>query len=968
MNAALAIEPETESALQARTMAALVEAAFGGLLVHDFRHIVEANEEVARIYGYTAAEMIGMPVSRLIHPADVARMGERLRRPQVRYECRAERADGSLIHVEICAVTVSSERRVAAVRDITLRKTWETSVAESEERFRLLCQAAFDAVIVHEHGVVLTVNEKAARMFGYTPEEMYGRSILDFTSPSMHTTIRNQVRLRMLGAVASVGLRADGTEFPLEVCGVTQERTGLRIAALRDVSERKRAEDELRRREERFRVLVHAAFDGVAVAENDRIEEVNERFAEMFGYTADELRGMHISRVIPTATAGEGRSCGKGVRKDGSTMPIETCVGAAGDAQRIYAVRDVTVEKRDREQLIESERRYRELSESTHDLLCRHDLDGTLVEVNPAAARALGYTREELEGRRMQDFLDPSHADEFALYLERIARDGVAEGLMRVRTREGELRAWHYRNALHASGVDRPVVRGLARDVTEREVARAALNRSERHFRSIIENISDTITVLDAQGRIQYYSPSMARLLGYDGEELPARLFVDLLHPEDRRAAENFFAAQLEAPDESATLDARILHCDGSWRWLSMVTTSRREHATPTLIVNGRDVTERRLLLGQLEQANRVNSLGRLAATVAHEFNNVLMGMQPFAELMQRPGISQQAVAKGSGYIVNSIARGKSVALDILRFTQPAQPSLVPLDLASWWERLAPELQVWTGNNIRFEWDVPRDLVVLADAAQLSQVLSNLVSNARDAMRKGGSLRVSARRPAPRETFRFGVVRDPQNFVQISVSDTGVGMTDEVARHAFDPLFTTKQNGGTGLGLAVVHQVVARHGGSIFISTKPDEGTTFHLFLPCGPAATKAAGVIEDEVELRGLRVLLVDDERPIGEGLSAALESYGAVTALASGVVVAKKITEGFRPQAAVVDVKLQDGDGFVLGRELQSAYPGIKIVYASGHADPGNLAAGCAFLQKPFETSELVARLADLCAGELR
>ncbi|HEX7807820.1 MAG TPA: ATP-binding protein, partial [Thermoanaerobaculia bacterium] len=384
-----------------------------------------------------------------------------------------------------------------------------------------------------------------------------------------------------------------------------------------------------------------------------------------------------------------------------------------------------------------------------------------------------------------------------------------------------------------------------------------------------------------------------------------------------------------------------------------------------TLLVNGRDDTEKRMLLAQLEQANRVNSLGRLAATVAHEFNNVLMGMQPFAELMQRPGVDMSTVSRGARSIINSIARGKRVSLDILRFTHPAQPTLAPVELRTWWDRVAPELASLTGG-IEVDCALPSRMAVTADAAQLTQIVSNLLSNARDAMPNGGTVQIAARRPDRNETFAFGVVRDAHKFGHITVRDTGFGMSDDVMRHAFEPLFTTKLNGGTGLGLAVVHQIVTRHGGSIFIASKPNRGTTFHIFLPVA-ATVEVEEPAPVMVSLDPLRVLVIDDEPAIAGGLAELLKEFGATTEMAMSRDEAKAVADEFQPDLAVIDVRLHDGNGFELGAQLRWKLPQLKLVYVSGHADAGHVPAseaGTSFLQKPFEIGQLVEQIADLTA----
>lgn len=377
-----------------------------------------------------------------------------------------------------------------------------------------------------------------------------------------------------------------------------------------------------------------------------------------------------------------------------------------------------------------------------------------------------------------------------------------------------------------------------ARRVTNHEEVLRALRASEQELRCIIENVSDIIGIADSAGRLQFHSPSTERALGYGAEELRAQGLPYFVHPDDLNRVNEFFEEQATPDAPTRTLDFRLRHGDGSWRWFSVVAKPMVREDRVSILFNARDVTDRMLLEAQLEQANRLNSLGKLAATVAHEFNNVLMGIQPFADLMKRPNVSHEMLATGARHIANSIARGKRVALDILRFTNPAGPSLDSIDVAEWWQQLVPEMCVTLGDHITLTSTFDAPLEVHGDAVQLAQVFANLISNARDAMPDGGSLRISGRRGRAGESFAAGLVPHPERFVYFTVEDTGVGMTENVLVHAFDPLFTTKPSGSTGLGLAVAHQTMQAHGGHIFVESTPGVGTTFHLFIPATVDAT----------------------------------------------------------------------------------------------------------------------------------
>lgn len=618
------------------------------------------------------------------------------------------------------------------------------------------------------------------------------------------------------------------------------------------------------------------------------------------------------------------------------------------------------------EALVESEARLRQLAEKDCDLRMEHDLDGRILQVNAATAASLERTIEELETLNLRNVLRPEAAEGFRRYLRSMERDGFAEGLMDVMTPAGQTRVWHYRNTLHRIDRDRPIARARAQDVTVVEREKQLLRDSEQHFRSLIENSSDMIVTVRKSGVVSYHSPATERLLGYSGDEIDGRHFDTFVHPDDLPVITAFLGTP---NDDFRPLDVRLRHRDGSWRFFSVIASAMRApDGRPTsMVVSGRDMTERRRLEAQLEQAKRLTSLGHLTATVAHEFNNVLMGMQPFADLMQRPGIPRESVVKGARHIANSITRGKRVALDMLRFTRSAEPSRTPVSLRGWWDRLRPELEAMLISGTDLMASLDESLTLLADGAQISQVFSNLVMNARDAMPEGGTIAITARRPAPGETFAFGIVPHPENFAHFTVTDTGVGMPEDVLRHAFDPLFTTKQIGGTGLGLAVAHQMIAKHNGFVFVESIVDVGTTFHVFLPLGddPPACEAPQAADADPIVRSRRILIVDDEPLIGEGLAEGLRDRGmsATVVQTGGEAVAAAMTA--QAEAAVIDIWLPDIDGIEVGLTLRSLDPKLKIVFISGHGNASHALAECApatFLQKPFSIGELLGAIAGL------
>ena len=612
-----------------------------------------------------------------------------------------------------------------------------------------------------------------------------------------------------------------------------------------------------------------------------------------------------------------------------------------------------------REQL---ERQLHDLAEATSDMVCTHDLAGRIVSVNSAASRALDIPAEELVTMNVRDLLTVESASSFDAYLATVATSGAARGMMSVVTRDGRVRVWQYENRRYEN-----LVSGAAHDVTETALALRQVRESEVLFRSIVENASDMIAVLTSRSVIRYHNPAMERTLGHTSDDLIGSTLLDFVHASDIDRMREFFSRQVDMPPASYTAEVRLRRSDGTFRSFEVATRNvvRAGHVE-AIVLNARDITDRRLLELQLEQANRVNSLGRLAATVAHEFNNVLMGIQPFAELLERPKISSDTLAKCARHIGNSIQRGKQVALEILRFTQPSAPARKPLRMNEWLSRLVPEIEAQCSNGTSVRCEIPEGSpVVLADGGQIAQVITNIANNARDAMPLGGTITIRVREPHPAETFPFAILEQPERYVLISVTDTGTGISAEVLPHIFEPLFTTKKNGGTGLGLAVAHQVVQRHDGCIFAESSAGAGTTFHIFLPKIEAAeeTKPATTLPAAPpHLR--RVLIVDDEASVSEGLESMLRLKGFdVTSVATGGQAAGAIRR-FEPEVVLLDIGLPDIDGAALGLALRREIPELPIVFCTGHGDRRMASDDdrTRFIQKPFMIDELIAEIASL------
>jgi nitrogen-specific signal transduction histidine kinase/CheY-like chemotaxis protein len=386
------------------------------------------------------------------------------------------------------------------------------------------------------------------------------------------------------------------------------------------------------------------------------------------------------------------------------------------------------------------------------------------------------------------------------------------------------------------------------------------------------------------------------------------------------------------------------------------------------LIINCRDITERRKLETQLAQANRLAGLGRLAATVSHEFNNVLMGIQPFVDLIRRTALdrtSQHATLQ----ITNSIRRGKRISEEILTFTRAVEPARRRVHVRTWLGELETELRALVGTNVRLAILAPEALALDADVGQLSQVLTNLAINARDA--GATSIRIEASSVTGDGVFPFGVVRDPARFVHLRVADNGGGIPEAVIANVFEPLFTTKNGSGTGLGLAVAHKIVAGHGGEIFVESTPGRGTVFHVFLPASLSVAPEPGSDNglQAHPVASCRVLLVEDDPAVAEGISSLLECEGYDVTVAMTGAEALRLVPRIQPDVTILDIGLPDIDGIEVYTRIRAQWPGVGVIFSTGQGDATALEERLPdhprALLKPYSVEELIEAINHLVAS---
>jgi two-component system, cell cycle sensor histidine kinase and response regulator CckA len=737
------------------------------------------------------------------------------------------------------------------------------------------------------------------------------------------------------------------------------ELTGF-CGADRDITERLEQENRLRESERRFRETFERAGVGIAHLSIDgRWLRVNTQLSAMLGYTEDELLAHDFRELAhPDDAAAATESLRRLVageipsytiekrfrRKDGSFLWVSATSSIVYDAEgrpeyRISIMRDISDRKNAEEALRRSEEDYRTLFENSNDAILVIDpIDGTIVAANHEASSMYGQPLGSLIGASIGQLSDDpekgrNHARQLSESVPKVAfttthigADGAAIELEITLTR-----------TMYGGRV---MNLATNHDVTQHNRLLRELEQSELRFRSIVEHAYDLIFIMDPSGTGKFISGSARQNLGYSPEELQGTDLVELLDPDVR---ENIYRVLKMAAEETnrkrATQTARVRCKDGSWRWFEATSVNMiGAPGVDGLVVIAHDVTEQIELAERLEQARRIESLGQVAATVAHEINNALMVVQPASELLLRKYGSDPGVTRLARQILSGVQRGKRVTQQILRFARPAEPSRTEIVLCNWLASLEPELRSLVEPKATLNVTCSdRSLATVADADQLHQVMTNLVMNARDAMQEGSTLHIA-------------IAPAGAGMIEISVRDDGRGIPEDILPRLFEPLFTTKAK-GTGIGLPLCRQIVEAHGGTIEVASTEGKGTVVTLRLR-GTTGTASA---------RG-SVLIVDDDELVSEALQGMLEDAGYATERLHGAAGVAEKVRAARPNLVLLDVQLGDDDGRDVFAELRRNRFDVPVVLMSGHVQiaPEDLDARSSFLAKPFEIDELLRAVA--------
>jgi len=831
--------------------------------------------------------------------------------------------------------------------------------------------------------------------------------------------------------------RKDGSELWLEVkVDFNRDENGRAFEIIgigRDISERKQAEEALAESEQRYRMIVENMHDIIWTMDLDfnytyrspgniRItgytpEEITtipakdqitpESYARIEAALAEELEkefgggpvDLHRSRMLEIEV----------YHKDGGTVWIEVTATFLRDedgkpVELLLTARDITERKRLEDELEESEQRYRMIVENMLDVIMLMDLDLTERYRSPSAAQLTGYSLEELAGIPLKEQVSP---ESYAL-MERVLAEELEKEFgeapvdpQRSRTLEIEIyhkdggTVWIEETAtfLRDEGGRPAAILLAARDVTERKRMANELRDNEERYRMIVENMGDMIATMDLDLRYTYQSPSIKRITGYSVEELTDIPVTERITPESRARVEQLLTDTLAYESREGfsrrlkpqTIEVEAYHKDGGTTWLEVTTIFTRDgEGRPNgVLLNGRDITERKkaeeekdTLEKQLMQSQKMETVGRLAGGVAHDFNNMLSVILGYVDLAKLRLAKEHPVLNDIVEIERAAIRSRDVTTQLLAFSRKQIITPKVIDLNDLIAHTQKSLIRLIGEDIDLRVLLGEDLwAIRFDPSQIEQVLINLAINARDALSGGGKLTIETRNIVLDDRYcEQHIGFTPGRYVQLSVSDDGEGMDPETLQHVFEPFFTTKEAGkGTGLGLATVYGIVKQNGSFINVYSEPGYGTTFTIYVPRTTDEKEIPAKLEEKPAVTGTgNILLVEDDPMVLEITKGMLEHIGYSVMVAEDPGDAISLCETRDViDLVITDVVMPTMSGNELRNRLNDIRPDIAVLFMSGYpadaiAHHGVLEKGVHFLQKPFSLKDLARKVREATATD--
>jgi PAS domain S-box-containing protein len=599
---------------------------------------------------------------------------------------------------------------------------------------------------------------------------------------------------------------------------------------------------------------------------------------------------------------------------------------------------------------------------------------GYLAECNESLAGLLEVERpDQLIGSRLEKLVPRSEGSAREATL-RLIRSGYRFTISEVDLPTCRGKQKHHVRTEWGILEDGKLIRiwGTTQDVTELKRSQRAVEAWERRVASLLDVVRFVVVVLDLNGEISYGNGYLKKLTAWRFRDLIGKNWLDILVPAEEHARIRELTAAMPASRGPTHFESTLLGSAGTrWRieWDGTVLRNAEGDVEATVLI-GRDITEQRAMEEQLRQSQKLDGIGRLAGGIAHDFNNLLTVIVGYCALLLQKSDLADSAHSAIDEIRKAAERGAQLTHQLLAFSrrQVLRPQVVPLNALV--EDAEGMLRRLIGDDVVLITELNSEAgCVRADPGHLHQVLMNLVVNARDAMPHGGPVTVASKNVMVDSAHAASFPGVPAgDYVVLSVTDAGTGMTDEVRRHLFEPFFTTKEHGkGTGMGLPMVYGIVHQTGGHITVDSEPGKGTCVRIFLPRAEAVAAFGAMADAQAEVPGgsETILVVEDHPEVRAIAVRTLRGLGYDVIEAESPAYAIELAEGRSDiQLLLTDVMMPGMSGSSLAHLFLQSRPNLRVLLMSGHTDVPDVAesigeSGMDFLRKPFTPAVLAVRV---------
>ncbi len=664
------------------------------------------------------------------------------------------------------------------------------------------------------------------------------------------------------------------------------------------------------------------------------------------------------------------------VRPDGLTTPVMILLDFSPDnkGRIVGLVLNIAEQKQFEDSLERNEQRFRSLFETCGVSVIWLSKEGKILEWNPEAERIYGKKRDEVLGQNyIELFIAPALQDAVRKDIEKVV-SGVptrgyenpvigADGVERIML-------WNV-STLGFRGDKHNGIIAIGQDITESKKAEIEIRASEARFRALFESAPIGMSRTSLAGETLEVNQAFLSMVGYTKEEIS--LCQKISHPDDSLDDIANFNQLIAGSISNYRIEKRFIHKSGRIVWgrvfVSLVKGGDGLPAFAVGIIE--DITNQKELESQLEQAAKVEAIGKLAGGIAHDFNNLLSIILGYSDILVRK--DKECVYKNQLEGIRGAAeRASRLTKQLLTFSRKQNQHLQVVHTNTAINDVKKLLIRLVGEKINFVTNLEESVGnIRVDTSQFEQVLMNLIVNARDAMPEGGELRIATANVKPVSIKGMtGFPLNETDCVKVSISDTGTGMSEDVKERLFEPFFTTKESGhGTGLGLATVLGIVQQSKGEIEVVTEEGKGTTFHLYFSRSydPVEVKkgAASVMGDPTEVTGT-IMVVEDDVHLKILMESVLVAQGYSVLVARSAEEALGLFEKTSEvvQLLVTDIGLPGKSGPMLAQEIRAKHPHIGVLFISGYsdADRESFTGTCDHMDKPFTPDHLLSRIAAL------